>query len=605
MGLLLGALLALVPLLITPNLHLFFDVTPKVAVLLAGSSLALVLWIRDSRRGLISCRTYSRFYLLLLAALVWLVVATVLSTDRFLSITGTNWRRSGLPVHAALLVLAFTTANWLAGRQERVLPLLRVVSLAGLAASLYGILQYFGWDPWLPHVGYQAGEGEWTIVRPPSTLGHAGAFATWLLFPVFASIGLAYTEKGTVWRAIAVLSAAAGAMGIVVSGTRAALLALAAGGVLLAWWMRARVSRKLAAGALAAAVALAVFYYSPAGAMLRSRVHWIQEDVQGGARIWLFRDSLGMAGHRLILGYGPETFSKSFPRFESAELARAYPNFYHESPHNLFLDALLQTGIPGLAILLGLIALALLGGMRASRSNPLFKALCASLITCVISLQFTPAVPAIAFYCTFVAAILIAGTAPAPKAAARFPSLWAAGVALFAVALAAFAVRIWTADAMLRQADTAIGRGDIRRAAAEFSDATDWGANAAVWYSRRMFQTAQSASDPAVRLAAWQAAVAAAVSAPDRAEDPQNAFYNLAAFCAVQNDARCTEQYLRAAIAVAPNWYKAHWMLARLLQTTGRLKEAEAEAQLAADRNAGKDPEIAQTLGTIRAALKK
>ena len=409
MGLLLGALLALVPLLITPNLHLFFDVTPKVAVLLAGSSLALVLWIRDSRRGLISCRTYSRFYLLLLAALVWLVVATVLSTDRFLSITGTNWRRSGLPVHAALLVLAFTTANWLAGRQERVLPLLRVVSLAGLAASLYGILQYFGWDPWLPHVGYQAGEGEWTIVRPPSTLGHAGAFATWLLFPVFASIGLAYTEKGTVWRAIAVLSAAAGAMGIVVSGTRAALLALAAGGVLLAWWMRARVSRKLAAGALAAAVALAVFYYSPAGAMLRSRVHWIQEDVQGGARIWLFRDSLGMAGHRLILGYGPETFSKSFPRFESAELARAYPNFYHESPHNLFLDALLQTGIPGLAILLGLIALALLGGMRASRSNPLFKALCASLITCVISLQFTPAVPAIAFYCTFVAAILIAG----------------------------------------------------------------------------------------------------------------------------------------------------------------------------------------------------
>ena len=56
---------------------------------------------------------------------------------------------------------------------------------------------------------------------------------------------------------------------------------------------------------------------------------------------------------RRPLGYGPEVFTAAFPRFESAALARAYPDFLHESPHNIFLDAWVSQGIPGLLILAG------------------------------------------------------------------------------------------------------------------------------------------------------------------------------------------------------------------------------------------------------------
>ena len=87
-----------------------------------------------------------------------------------------------------------------------------------------------------------------------------------------------------------------------------------------------------------------MFFFSPAGLKLRARLHWSIEDARGGARLLLWRDSLQMSAQRPLAGFGPETFATEFPRFESIQLASAYPDFYHESPHNMFLDALAAQG---------------------------------------------------------------------------------------------------------------------------------------------------------------------------------------------------------------------------------------------------------------------
>src|SRR5207245_2040087 len=116
---------------------------------------------------------------------------------------------------------------------------------------------------------------------------------------------------------------------------------------------------------------LIAFYYSPLGAQLRARMRWSREDVRGGARLLLWRDSLRMALERPLLGYGPETFPTEFPRFQSAELARAFPDFYHESPHNVFLDALTSQGFPGLVILAGIAALGLYAATAARFAEPI------------------------------------------------------------------------------------------------------------------------------------------------------------------------------------------------------------------------------------------
>jgi hypothetical protein len=75
----------------------------------------------------------------------------------------------------------------------------------------------------------------------------------------------------------------------------------------------------------------------------------------------------------------------------------------------------------------------------------------------------------------------------------------------------------------------------------------------------------------------------------------------MSALYASQNDSERTERSLRAAMAARPNWFKPHWTLARLLLLEHRMDEAEREAAVASELDAGKNPEVAQTLWEIRA----
>jgi hypothetical protein len=74
-----------------------------------------------------------------------------------------------------------------------------------------------------------------------------------------------------------------------------------------------------------------------------------------------------MAATRPWTGFGADNFVAEFPQFQSAELARAYPDFYHESPHNLFLDALTGQGVAGVVLLRTWIALGIDRGNASSR----------------------------------------------------------------------------------------------------------------------------------------------------------------------------------------------------------------------------------------------
>jgi hypothetical protein len=104
------------------------------------------------------------------------------------------------------------------------------------------------------------------------------------------------------------------------------------------------------------------------------------------------------------------------------------------------------------------------------------------------------------------------------------------------------------------------------------------------------------ATDPAVRADAARAALEAAQRATVSADNPPNAWYNLAMFAAAQNDAAATEHALRTAVALAPGWYKPHWALANVLAATGREGEGRGEARQALWLDAGKNAEVRQTV---------
>jgi len=598
---LLAVVIGLIALIVTPGYLFYFDITPKTIVLLAGTAAAVLC---AAFVGAMRIRTL-RFTTLLLLAAASLGVSTALSANPDLSFFGTNWRQFGALAQWAILLFAWLVATHTAGRPGRARVILRGVSAAGLVTAVYGIAQYFGWDPLLPAAAYRVGQGIWTIVRPPGTLGYASYFATWLLVAIFLSLALAALESSEIWRRLALAAAALALMAMILTGTRAAILGLLAGGAVWLYWRGYRIARRMAALAAAILIAGAVFYFSPAGWQLRSRARWFAEDPWGGARLVLWRDSLRMGIHRLPAGYGPEVFTAAFPRFESRELARAYPDFAHESPHNMFLDALVSQGVPGMLILCGLCiaGFAAAWRLRTRQGGDVAACLAAALAAAIASQQFTVFIipTAVVFYTTLALSIGLAAEPAPPRR--RIP--FAVGAVLAAIALMYAAARIAVADRALARAQSRLESGQLREAAAQYSRYDQWrfpGASADLWYSRTLMVVAQKAPSPVVQLQALAQSGAAAVRATQTAEDPFNAWYSLAALYASQNDAVGAERSLRAAIAANPNWFKPHWTLAQVLLLEGRVQEAGREAALAADLNAGKNPEVARTLEEIRAS---
>jgi tetratricopeptide (TPR) repeat protein len=413
-------------------------------------------------------------------------------------------------------------------------------------------------------------------------------FATWLLFVVFLSLAL----PGRPAKVCTVLALIA----MLLTGTRAAFLGLAAGGVVwsgMKMWGRTRFPWRLAAGWIAGALlGLTVLYFSPAGQPLRGRARWFAEDPWGGARPLLWRDSLRMGLARPGAGHGPETFRAAFPHYESAALARAYPDFAHESPHNIFLDALVAQGVPGLLLLGAWCALGFGAAWRMRGKHPdLAACLAGALAAGVVSQQFT-------VFTIPTAVIFFATIALAAGLADRSDDVTVHRVRRFALGLPLlyFGVRLALADHALALAQRDLAAGNLTAAAAHYESS---GQTSDLWYSRALLAAAQKAPHIGDRLQALYRASLAGERATHTAEDPFNAWYSLSSIRAAQNNAAGTEQCLRAAIAAHPTWFKPHWTLAQVLRLESRKDEALGEAERAADLDGGKHPEVARTLQEI------
>jgi O-antigen ligase len=594
------AVVLLLPLLIAPGVLFYYDITPKVALLMIGAAAGLVFaWDSILRFW----KTAKWFCIAVAGSLAIAGVATWMSAERELAWFGSNWRRLGALTEWAALLAALWIAAWAVRSERNVVILLRTICGAGLIAALYGIAQYFGWDPILPRSAYEVGEGVFQIVRPPGTMGHSDYFSAFLLWPVFAGAGLAAREQSALWRRLAIAAASAGSVAIVLSGSRGALVGLAAGAIVRVALARGS-WRIVAAGGGALVVLLALVYVSPAGERLRARVHWISEEPAGGARLLLWRDSLKMAMEKPVVGFGPDAFVAEFPKFESVDLARAFPDFYHESPHNLFLDALTREGILGLLALIVASYLGISGGLVA-RGSTAALAMLPALIASVVTQQFVVFIaPTLFFF--YVGAGVLAGSASReertllkPRAVRRVAlvgGLIAAGV------MAVAAYRLVRQDAALQVVQAKLDTNDAMAAAEAYRAALakpNAGVTADLFLSRRFFKSAVASNQVMPRLYVGQVAAGSASRATRLPEQLPNAWFNMAVLSASREDVAGTEYALRAAIEAAPNWYKPHWMLARVMAARGNGAEAASEAKMAIALNAGKDAEVESTLAQI------
>src|ERR1035441_6295770 len=261
---------------------------------------------------------------LLLLQLVLLTLATVFSTMPALSVAGSNWRRMGWVTEAGLLVFAFLVACVRTSHPRASLFYLRVLAFSGAAVAAYAVLQFLHADPFLPASSYRI---DWLeSLRPPSTMGHPLYLANVLVPMLIAAV---------------ILSAPT-----VLTGPRAAYLAILAARATVAFAPGPRRRARLIAAAVAAPLLLVLVYaaVTMGPSPIRKVAERWKSDPQGGTRLPVWRDSLSMAMAPRPLGTGPETFPAAFPVFASKDLAVRYPNHYHESPHNVLLDIWLSRG---------------------------------------------------------------------------------------------------------------------------------------------------------------------------------------------------------------------------------------------------------------------
>ena len=335
-------------------------------------------------------------------------------------------------------------------------------------------------------------------MRPPGTLGYVSYFATYLLSVIFAGVALALIEKSRAWRGLGIAAGVLGTWALVLTGTRAAMLGLGCSAALLVVWLRPRIRARGVVGGLVAVAAIAGFYFSPAGQMLRSRTQWFVEDPLGGGRPMLWRDSIRMAAARWAVGFGPETFPIHFPRYQSEELAKAYPDYYQESPHNIFIDALAGQGAPGAVALAGITLLGFYAVWKM-RDRKLAAALAASLGAVLVSQQFTAftMTTALFFYLTVA---LAAGQAGEPaRVPVNHPTARRACTALLSLVFIAYAASLVYADANLARVDRLIRAGRPIDAATVYDGIERWsppGMRTDLWYSQAMFGAAGRAKIP-------------------------------------------------------------------------------------------------------------
>jgi O-antigen ligase len=606
MAFLLPLVMALVPLLITPGLSFHYDLVPKVALLAFAAAIAVC---RPGFFPEISRLRGTRFgrWLCLLAAsqVLWTAVASLTSSRILFSVFGSNWRRFGLITIAALCIIVVSAAAWLREHQGTERHVLRAQAVAAIGVSLYTIAQYFGVDPLQNGAGYRAQDGDIAIVRPPGTLGHADYLGWWLAITIFLCWGL-YRVEQRIWRNVALAGTILSGVAIVFSGTRSAIAAVVVGFAFLIVGGRVAATRKHLLTGAAVVLAAGVFYLSPPGQMLRARVKWSSDEAPGGARPLLWRDSLKMAAAHPLTGFGPETFAAEFPRFQSEDLSRLVPDFYHESPHNAGLDAATSEGLPGLIIVLGWLALGIAAIRTRDGKAPMEAALAGAFVASFVASLFNSITIATALATLGVLAMLTARRAEPQAAPVNWPRPFAIAAAVpIAATLAVFGAVLLHSDSSLECFSRIVhtrNPGAVVTAYKGIRMIPDGGAFDDLFCSRRLAAVCGLGTSAISRLQCSQAATQAAARATITADNPPNAWYNLAMFAAAHNDARGAEKALRTAASLAPNWFRPHWALANYLTLTGRANEARAEMRRALYLNAADSRHLNEALQPIAQA---
>jgi len=338
---------------VTPKAYLFRIVVEALAVLWAATIVC------NPRR-----LPRPSPVLLAFVALTLIALAADLASDRpGHNLVGDLERMGGFAATAHLAALLVVAATFL-----RTAPRWRLVLgssvIASAATATVAVLQTLGLRP-LEHATGRVDGG----------LGNPAFLAGFLLANLFAAAYLwadARPRKTVSWALATVI--VADSVGLVLSGTRSALLGLAAGLAVMVVASFERPSRRR--GAVLALLTASILFvlaitlvpkgvrtgFEPADRVVATNL----SEASARARVLVWRLTLAGAAEHPFVGWGEEGFGRLFARHYDPELWTVVPNRFFDRPHNAPLRWLAAAGVGGLIAYLVVIVSAGIGIRRAS-----------------------------------------------------------------------------------------------------------------------------------------------------------------------------------------------------------------------------------------------
>ncbi|MBI3923286.1 MAG: O-antigen ligase family protein, partial [Armatimonadetes bacterium] len=368
---------------------------PKINLLWWLTAFLIVTW---SIARLNPHNTSSRlrnFDICLALYCLWLGVATFFSISHIASLLGAY--RSFQNVFTLLVAPLLA---WVASRAIRKEDQIRWVAwmavAAGTAAALYGVCQQFGWDP----VDWARG----TMVT--STLGNRNHLGAYLCLAIPLAISLAIGEKRSDLRTAWLVSVVLMVITLILSLTRGAWLGFIAGfGVMVPVYLR-RASRQevlrytpWVAGILALSLAVSAGVYATMSEKNREDIHskivtmLDPRSESAASRIYFWTAALNALKDRPLFGVGPATFYWAYLIYHPTESEASINaiNIVPDSPHNIHVEGLMNSGLVGYALylaLLGYFFQSVLKILRSPQVPPgvrhLFVGCCGSLVAFLV-----------------------------------------------------------------------------------------------------------------------------------------------------------------------------------------------------------------------------
>ncbi len=277
------------------------------------------------------------------AYIVAMTISAIFGADPWNSFFGNGNRIDGviLWIHLFLFFLYLVTLLR-SNEQTRQKTIRFFLSVAGVC-GLIGLLQFIHL---LPNTAPEFGS------RASSTIGNPIFFAATLIIPFFLSIGMAMREKNLKWKRIFFTIAATTGLGIIVSGTRGALVGVFAGCVVwtIGWFASRQTvlhTRKITAIiCVIITILIGVFLIarssSPIDSTMYHLTHFSDTNVSNRLAYW----NLAIKGWKEMpwLGVGYQNFFVVADKYYTTDLY-AGGGTWPDKPHNQLLEVLVTGGI--------------------------------------------------------------------------------------------------------------------------------------------------------------------------------------------------------------------------------------------------------------------